>query len=138
MASTVSTALYTVDDAELKFSGSRGSGGRERIKVIPYVTTAIATGSTINVCKLVAGSIVTGIQAHVEGNAGSSTLKVTVGTTDVVAATSIATTDVILYANLQALDGLPLTAETTITAVTGGATLTAGKEIVFIVRYVLD
>lgn len=138
MASTVSTARYTTEDESLKFSGSRGDGGRERIKVIPYVTTAIATGSTINVCKLVAGSIVTGIQAHVEGNAGSSTLKVTVGTTDVVAATSIATSDVILYANLHALDGLPLAAETTITAVTGGATLTASKEIVFIVRYVLD
>lgn len=137
-ASTVSTSLYSSLSASPKRSGNAAEGGRERVFAAPYTCTAIESGSTINICTLPVGAIVTGVEAHCEGNAASSTLALAVGSTTVKAATSIASSDTVLTGNLMALAGTPLTAATLVKATTGGATLTADKKITFIVRYLLD
>ena len=138
-ATTVATSYYTANGTgPLHPMGAGATAGRERVIVAPYTTTAIEAGSTINVAYVPAGAILTGFEAHCEGNAASSTLKLTYGSTDVKAATSIASSDTVLTANLQALDGAPSTSATLAKAVTGGATLTADKAIVFVIRYVLD
>lgn len=138
-ASTVSTSYHTANGTgPLHPMGSGATAGRERVIVAPYTTAALESGSTINIAYVPKGAILTGFEAHIEGNAGSSTLKLTYGTTDVKAATSIATNDVILTSNLQAFDGAASTAATLAKAVTGGATLTASKAMVFVIRYVLD
>ena len=137
-ATTVSSALYTSELASPKRSGNLDAGGRERVKIVPIIPGAVESGSTINICQIPVGAIVTGVEAHCEGNAGSSTLAVSVGAVDVVAATSIATNAVVLRGNLQAIKAVPTAAVTLVKATTGGATLTAGKSMVFVVRYVLD
>ena len=136
-ATTVSSALYTAELASPKRSGNLDAGGRERVKIVPIIPGAVESGSTINICQIPVGAIVTGVEAHCEGNAGSSTLAVSVGAVDVVAATSIAAAAV-LHGNLQAIKAVPTAAVTLVKATTGGATLTAGKSMVFVVRYVLD
>lgn len=136
-ASTVSSALYTAELASPKRSGNLDAGGRERVKIVPVIPGAVEIGSTINICQIPVGAIVTGVEAHCEANAASSTLAVSVGTVDVVAATSIAAAAV-LHGNLQAIKAVPTAAVTTVKATTGGATLTANKSMVFVVRYVLD
>ena len=136
-ATTVSSALYTAELASPKRSGNLDAGGRERVKIVPIIPGAVESGSTINICQIPVGAIVTGVEAHCEGNAGSSTLAVSVGTVDVVAATSIAAAAV-LHGNLQAIKAVPTAAVTLVKATTGGATLTANKSMVFVVRYVLD
>lgn len=137
-ATTVSSALYTSELASPKRSGNLDAGGRERVKIVPVIPGAVESGSTINICQIPVGAIVTGVEAHCEGNAGSSTLAVSVGAVDVVAATSIATNAVVLRGNLQAIKAVPTAAVTLVKATTGGATLTASKSMVFVVRYVLD
>lgn len=137
-ATTVSSALYTSELASPKRSGNLDAGGRERVKIVPVIPGAVESGSTINICQIPVGAIVTGVEAHCEGNAGSSTLAVSVGAVDVVAATSIATSAVVLRGNLQAIKAVPTAAVTLVKATTGGATLTASKSMVFVVRYVLD
>lgn len=137
-ATTVSSALYTSELASPKRSGNLDAGGRERVKIVPIIPGAVESGSTINICQIPVGAIVTGVEAHCEGNAGSSTLAVSVGAVDVVAATSIATNAVVLRGNLQAIKAVPTAAVTLVKATTGGATLTASKSMVFVVRYVLD
>ena len=136
-ATTVSSALYTAELASPKRSGNLDAGGRERVKIVPIIPGAVESGSTINICQIPVGAIVTGVEAHCEANASSSTLAVSVGTVDVVAATSIAAAAV-LHGNLQAIKAVPTAAVTTVKATTGGATLTANKSMVFVVRYVLD
>lgn len=136
-ATTVSSALYTAELASPKRSGNLDAGGRERVKIVPIIPGAVESGSTINICQIPVGAIVTGVEAHCEGNAGSSTLAVSVGAVDVVAATSIAAAAV-LHGNLQAIKAVPTAAVTLVKATTGGATLTANKSMVFVVRYVLD
>lgn len=136
-ATTVSSALYTAELASPKRSGNLDAGGRERVKIVPVIPGAVESGSTINICQIPVGAIVTGVEAHCEANAASSTLAVSVGAVDVVAATSIATAAV-LRGNLQAIKAVPTAAVTLVKATTGGATLTAGKSMVFVVRYVLD
>lgn len=136
-ATTVSSALYTAELASPKRSGNLDAGGRERVKIVPIIPGAVESGSTINICQIPVGAIVTGVEAHCEANAASSTLAVSVGAVDVVAATSIASAAV-LQGNLQAIKAVPTAAVTTVTATTGGATLTADKSMVFVVRYVLD
>ncbi len=136
-ATTVSSALYTAELASPKRSGNLDAGGRERVKIVPIIPGAVESGSTINICQIPVGAIVTGVEAHCEANASSSTLAVSVGTVDVVAATSIAAAAV-LHGNLQAIKAVPTAAVTTVKATTGGATLTASKSMVFVVRYVLD
>lgn len=136
-ATTVSSALYTAELASPKQSGNLDAGGRERVKIVPVIPGAVESGSTINICQIPVGAIVTGVEAHCEANASSSTLAVSVGTVDVVAATSIAAAAV-LHGNLQAIKAVPTAAVTTVKATTGGATLTASKSMVFVVRYVLD
>ena len=136
-ATTVSSALYTAELASPKRSGNLDAGGRERVKIVPIIPGAVESGSTINICQIPVGAIVTGVEAHCEGNAGSSTLAVSVGAVDVVAPTSIAAAAV-LRGNLQAIKAVPTAAVTLVKATTGGATLTAGKSMVFVVRYVLD
>lgn len=136
-ATTVSSALYTAELASPKRSGNLDAGGRERVKIVPVIPGAVESGSTINICQIPVGAIVTGVEAHCEANASSSTLAVSVGTVDVVAATSIAAAAV-LHGNLQAIKAVPTAAVTTVKATTGGATLTANKSMVFVVRYVLD
>jgi len=137
-ATTVSSALYTAELASPKRSGNLDAGGRERVKIVPIIPGAVESGSTINICQIPVGAIVTGVEAHCEGNAGSSTLAVSVGAVDVVAATSIATNATVLRGNLQAIKAVPTAAVTLVKATTGGATLTANKSMVFVVRYVLD
>lgn len=136
-ATTVSSALYTAELASPKRSGNLDAGGRERVKIVPIIPGAVESGSTINICQIPVGAIVTGVEAHCEANASSSTLAVSVGTVDVVAATSIAAAAV-LHGNLQAIKAVPTAAVTLVKATTGGATLTANKSMVFVVRYVLD
>ena len=136
-ATTVSSALYTAELASPKRSGNLDAGGRERVKIVPIIPGAVEIGSTINICQIPVGAIVTGVEAHCEANAASSTLAVSVGAVDVVAATSIAAAAV-LHGNLQAIKAVPTAAVTTVKATTGGATLTANKSMVFVVRYVLD
>lgn len=136
-ATTVSSALYTAELASPKRSGNLYAGGRERVKIVPIIPGAVESGSTINICQIPVGAIVTGVEAHCEGNAGSSTLAISVGAVDVVAATSIAAAAV-LHGNLQAIKAVPTAAVTLVKATTGGATLTANKSMVFVVRYVLD
>ena len=136
-ATTVSSALYTAELASPKRSGNLDAGGRERVKIVPIIPGAVESGSTINICQIPVGAIVTGVEAHCEANASSSTLAVSVGAVDVVAATSIAAAAV-LHGNLQAIKAVPTAAVTTVKATTGGATLTANKSMVFVVRYVLD
>ena len=136
-ATTVSSALYTAELASPKRSGNLDAGGRERVKIVPVIPGAVESGSTINICQIPVGAIVTGVEAHCEANASSSTLAVSVGTVDVVAATSIAAAAV-LHGNLQAIKAVPTAAVTLVKATTGGATLTANKSMVFVVRYVLD
>lgn len=136
-ATTVSSALYTAELASPKRSGNLDAGGRERVKIVPVIPGAVESGSTINICQIPVGAIVTGVEAHCEANASSSTLAVSVGAVDVVAATSIAAAAV-LHGNLQAIKAVPTAAVTTVKATTGGATLTANKSMVFVVRYVLD
>jgi len=136
-ATTVSSALYTAELASPKRSGNLDAGGRERVKIVPIIPGAVEIGSTINICQIPVGAIVTGVEAHCEANAASSTLAVSVGAVDVVAATSIAAAAV-LHGNLQAIKAVPTAAVTTVKATTGGATLTASKSMVFVVRYVLD
>jgi ribosomal protein L2 len=136
-ATTVSSALYTAELASPKRSGNLDAGGRERVKIVPVIPGAVEIGSTINICQIPVGAIVTGVEAHCEANAASSTLAVSVGAVAVVAATSIASAAV-LQGNLQAIKAVPTAAVTTVTATTGGATLTADKSMVFVVRYVLD
>ncbi len=136
-ATTVSSALYTAELASPKRSGNLDAGGRERVKIVPIIPGAVESGSTINICQIPVGAIVTGVEAHCEANASSSTLAVSVGAVDVVAATSIAAAAV-LHGNLQAIKAVPTAAVTTVKATTGGATLTASKSMVFVVRYVLD
>ena len=136
-ATTVSSALYTAELASPKRSGNLDAGGRERVKIVPIIPGAVESGSTINICQIPVGAIVTGVEAHCEGNAGSSTLAVSVGAVDVVAAASIASAAV-LHGNLQAIKAVPTAAVTLVKATTGGATLTANKSMVFVVRYVLD
>lgn len=137
-ATTVSSTLYTAELASPKRSGNLDAGGRERVKIVPIIPGAVESGSTINICQIPVGAIVTGVEAHCEGNAGSSTLAVSVGAVDVVAATSIATNATVLRGNLQAIKAVPTAAVTLVKATTGGATLTASKSMVFVVRYVLD
>lgn len=137
-ATTVSSTLYTAELASPKRSGNLDAGGRERVKIVPIIPGAVESGSTINICQIPVGAIVTGVEAHCEGNAGSSTLAVSVGAVDVVSATSIATNPVVLRGNLQAIKAVPTAAVTLVKATTGGATLTASKSMVFVVRYVLD
>lgn len=137
-ATTVSSTLYTAELASPKRSGNLDAGGRERVKIVPVIPGAVESGSTINICQIPVGAIVTGVEAHCEGNAGSSTLAVSVGAVDVVAATSIATNATVLRGNLQAIKAVPTAAVTLVKATTGGATLTASKSMVFVVRYVLD
>ena len=136
-ATTVSSALYTAELASPKRSGNLDAGGRERVKIVPVIPGAVESGSTINICQIPVGAIVTGVEAHCEANASSSTLAVSVGAVDVVAATSIAAAAV-LHGNLQAIKAVPTAAVTLVKATTGGATLTASKSMVFVVRYVLD
>ena len=136
-ATTVSSALYTSELASPKRSGNLDAGGRERVKIVPVIPGAVESGSTINICQIPVGAIVTGVEAHCEANAASSTLAVSVGAVDVVAATSIASAAV-LQGNLQAIKAVPTAAVTLVKATTGGATLTASKSMVFVVRYVLD
>ena len=136
-ATTVSSALYTAELASPKRSGNLDAGGRERVKIVPIIPGAVESGSTINICQIPVGAIVTGVEAHCEANAASSTLAVSVGAVDVVAATSIAAAAV-LRGNLQAIKAVPTAAVTLVKATTGGATLTASKSMVFVVRYVLD
>ena len=136
-ATTVSSALYTAELASPKRSGNLDAGGRERVKIVPVIPGAVESGSTINICQIPVGAIVTGVEAHCEANASSSTLAVSVGAVNVVAATSIAAAAV-LQGNLQAIKAVPTAAVTTVKATTGGATLTASKSMVFVVRYVLD
>ena len=136
-ATTVSSALYTAELASPKRSGNLDAGGRERVKIVPIIPGAVEIGSTINICQIPVGAIVTGVEAHCEANAASSTLAVSVGAVDVVAATSIAAAAV-LHGNLQAIKAVPTAAVTLVKATTGGATLTANKSMVFVVRYVLD
>lgn len=136
-ATTVSSALYTAELASPKRSGNLDAGGRERVKIVPIIPGAVESGSTINICQIPVGAIVTGVEAHCEANASSSTLAVSVGAVDVVAATSIAAAAV-LHGNLQAIKAVPTAAVTLVKATTGGATLTANKSMVFVVRYVLD
>lgn len=136
-ATTVSSALYTAELASPKRSGNLDAGGRERVKIVPVIPGAVESGSTINICQIPVGAIVTGVEAHCEANASSSTLAVSVGAVDVVAATSIAAAAV-LHGNLQAIKAVPTAAVTLVKATTGGATLTANKSMVFVVRYVLD
>lgn len=136
-ATTVSSALYTTELASPKRSGNLDAGGRERVKIVPIIPGAVESGSTINICQIPVGAIVTGVEAHCEANAASSTLAVSVGAVDVVAATSIAAAAV-LHGNLQAIKAVPTAAVTLVKATTGGATLTASKSMVFVVRYVLD
>lgn len=136
-ATTVSSALYTAELASPKRSGNLDAGGRERVKIVPIIPGAVESGSTINICQIPVGAIVTGVEAHCEANASSSTLAVSVGAVDVVAATSIAAAAV-LHGNLQAIKAVPTAAVTLVKATTGGATLTASKSMVFVVRYVLD
>ena len=136
-ATTVSSALYTAELASPKRSGNLDAGGRERVKIVPIIPGAVEIGSTINICQIPVGAIVTGVEAHCEANAASSTLAVSVGAVDVVAATSIASAAV-LQGNLQAIKAVPTAAVTLVKATTGGATLTANKSMVFVVRYVLD
>jgi len=136
-ATTVSSALYTAELASPKRSGNLDAGGRERVKIVPIIPGAVESGSTINICQIPVGAIITGVEAHCEANAASSTLAVSVGAVDVVAATSIASAAV-LQGNLQAIKAVPTAAVTLVKATTGGATLTADKSMVFVVRYVLD
>ena len=136
-ATTVSSALYTAELASPKRSGNLDAGGRERVKIVPIIPGAVESGSTINICQIPVGAIVTGVEAHCEANAASSTLAVSVGAVDVVSATSIASAAV-LQGNLQAIKAVPTAAVTLVKATTGGATLTANKSMVFVVRYVLD
>ena len=136
-ATTVSSALYTAELASPKRSGNLDAGGRERVKIVPIIPGAVESGSTINICQIPVGAIITGVEAHCEANAASSTLAVSVGAVDVVAATSIAAAAV-LHGNLQAIKAVPTAAVTLVKATTGGATLTANKSMVFVVRYVLD
>jgi len=136
-ATTVSSALYTAELASPKRSGNLDAGGRERVKIVPIIPGAVESGSTINICQIPVGAIITGVEAHCEANAASSTLAVSVGAVDVVAATSIASAAV-LQGNLQAIKAVPTAAVTLVKATTGGATLTANKSMVFVVRYVLD
>ena len=136
-ATTVSSALYTAELASPKRSGNLDAGGRERVKIVPIIPGAVESGSTINICQIPVGAIVTGVEAHCEANAASSTLAVSVGAVDVVAAASIASAAV-LQGNLQAIKAVPTAAVTLVKATTGGATLTANKSMVFVVRYVLD
>ena len=136
-ATTVSSALYTAELASPKRSGNLDAGGRERVKIVPIIPGAVESGSTINICQIPVGAIVTGVEAHCEANAASSTLAVSVGAVDVVAAASIASAAV-LHGNLQAIKAVPTAAVTLVKATTGGATLTASKSMVFVVRYVLD
>ena len=136
-ATTVSSALYTAELASPKRSGNLDAGGRERVKIVPIIPGAVESGSTINICQIPVGAIVTGVEAHCEANAASSTLAVSVGAVDVVAAASIASAAV-LHGNLQAIKAVPTAAVTLVKATTGGATLTANKSMVFVVRYVLD
>ena len=136
-ATTVSSALYTAELASPKRSGNLDAGGRERVKIVPIIPGAVESGSTINICQIPVGAIVTGVEAHCEANAASSTLAVSVGAVGVVAATSIASAAV-LQGNLQAIKAVPTAAVTLVKATTGGATLTANKSMVFVVRYVLD
>ena len=136
-ATTVSSALYTAELASPKRSGNLDAGGRERVKIVLVIPGAVESGSTINICQIPVGAIVTGVEAHCEANASSSTLAVSVGAVDVVAATSIAAAAV-LHGNLQAIKAVPTAAVTLVKATTGGATLTASKSMVFVVRYVLD
>ena len=136
-ATTVSSALYTAELASPKRSGNLDAGGRERVKIVPVIPGAVESGSTINICQIPVGAIVTGVEAHCEANAASSTLAVSVGAVNVVAATSIAAAAV-LHGNLQAIKAVPTAAVTLVKATTGGATLTANKSMVFVVRYVLD
>ena len=135
---TLSPTLYTAQLASPNRSRNLDAGGRERVKIVPVIPGAVESGSTINICQIPVGAIVTGVEAHCEGNAGSSTLAVSVGAVDVVAATSIATNAVVLRGNLQAIKAVPTAAVTLVKATTGGATLTASKSMVFVVRYVLD
>lgn len=137
-ATTVSSALYTDELASPKRSGNLDAGGRERVKIVPVIPGAVESGSTINICQIPVGAIVTGVEAHCEANASSSTLAVSVGAVEVVAATSIATNATVLRGNLQAIKAVPTAAVTLVKATTGGATLTASKSMVFVVRYVLD
>lgn len=139
-ATTVSTDYHTANGTgPLHAMGAGAVAGHERVMVIPYTTTAIESGSTINIAYLPKGAILTGLTAECEANAADTTLKLVHGTTDISAATAISTAggDVVT-ANLQALDGAAITAATLLTAVTGGATLAADKAIVFTVKYVLD
>ena len=136
-ATTVSSALYTAELASPKRSGNLDAGGRERVKIVPIIPGAVESGSTINICQIPVGAIVTGVEAHCEANAASSTLAVSVGAVAVVAAASIASAAV-LHGNLQAIKAVPTAAVTLVKATTGGATLTANKSMVFVVRYVLD
>ena len=136
-ATTVSSTLYTAELASPKRSGNLDAGGRERVKIVPIIPGAVESGSTINICQIPVGAIITGVEAHCEANASSSTLAVSVGAVDVVAATSIAAAAV-LHGNLQAIKAVPTAAVTLVKATTGGATLTASKSMVFVVRYVLD
>jgi hypothetical protein len=131
--------MYTAQAAYPKRTGNGVEGGRERTIVVSYTSTAIESGSTINVCTVPLGAILTGVKAECEAQEADTTLKLVYGTTDISAATAVSSVggDVI-QANLAPLLGAATTAATAITAVTGGATYGVGKDIVFTVKYVLD
>ena len=138
-ASTVSTTMYTAQAAYPKRTGLRDEGGRERTIVASYTSAAIESGSTINVCTLPIGAILTGVKAECEAQEADTTLKLVYGTTDISAATAVSTVGgVVVQANIAPLLGVANTAATSVTAVTGGATYGVGKDIVFTVKYVLD
>lgn len=137
--STVASAVYTAQAAYPQRTGNREYGGKERVIAATYTSTAIEAGSTINVCTVPSGAILTEVKAQCEAQAADATLKLVYGTTDLTTDTKIDTVGGdVLKGNIASLVGAASSAATTVTAVTGTSTLDADKDILFTVKYVLD
>jgi hypothetical protein len=136
-ATTVATDFYSAQ-ADVAVSRAAQYGGRERAMVMVHTTTAQETGSTIKLCQIPKGAIVTDITVDAELIAASSTLTFKVGSTAVSSALASSAALAQRVDLLVALGATALTADTDLTILTGGATLAASKDIVVTVRYVLD
>lgn len=136
-ATTASTTFYTAQAGNYEYYNG-GKGGKERVMQIYHACTAQEAASTIKLCKLPKGAIVTGMAVCSEANTASSTMTFKVGSTAVSSALASSSALNQEMDKLYALLGAALTADTDITILTGGATLTAGKKLLVTVRFVFD
>jgi hypothetical protein len=110
-------------------------GGKAKVLTERYYSTAIEALSTITCPKIPKGAVIIGGWLSTEALGTGATMTVKAGDTAISSALAVATAGVHSLDKIYALDNGPLTADTQITIYTGGATLTADKEILLTILY---